>query len=445
MSVHPIDSRIFGTAWGSDELRTLFDDEGRTRGWCEVLAVLAEEEAAVGVIPAVAGPEIARVMRGEPVDLDEVRRGYAETGHSLLGLIRERAPRCRDGAGEWICYGATVQDVADTWYARTLLAVADLAERDLDAIEGRLAQLARAHRSTPMLGRTHGQPGLPITFGFKVAGWLDELRRHRERLAQMRPRLGVGQLAGGVGTLSGYGPRGLELQARVLARLGLGTPAISWTAARDRFAEFVGWLALVTGALDRIGHEVYNLQRPEIGELAEPARGDDVGSITMPQKRNPERAEHLGTLARLVRRDADLLLEALVGDHERDGRSWKSEWAAIPEACLATGAALRLARDLLDGLEVRTEAMRRNLEAHQEEVAAEAVMLALARLVGKQTAHARVHAAAARARDAGRALRDELREDPLTGGLLAAGEIERLLSTPSTGLAEALVDRVLDG
>src|SRR3990170_2395510 len=135
MSVHPIDSRIFGTAWGSDELRTLFDDEGRTRGWCEVLAVLAEEEAAVGIIPAVAGPEIARVMRGEPVDLDEVRRGYAETGHSLLGLIRERARRCRDGAGEWICYGATVQDIADTWCARTLLAVADLAERDLDAIE----------------------------------------------------------------------------------------------------------------------------------------------------------------------------------------------------------------------------------------------------------------------------------------------------------------------
>lgn len=444
MSVHPIDSRIFGAAWGSDELRALFDDEGRTRGWCEVLAVLAEEEAAVGLIPAVAGPEIARVMRGEPVDLDEVRRGYAETGHSLLGLIRERARRCRDGAGEWIGYGATVQDIADTWYARTLLAVADLAERDLDAIEGRLAELARVHRSTPMLGRTHGQAGLPITFGFKVAGWLDELRRHRERLAQMRPRLGVGQLAGGVGTLSGYGPRGLELQARVLARLGLGTPAISWTAARDRFAEFVGWLALVTGALDRIGHEVYNLQRPEIGELAEPARGDDVGSITMPQKRNPERAEHLGTLARLVRRDADLLLEALVGDHERDGRSWKSEWAAIPEACLATGAALRLARELLDGLEVRAEAMRRNLEAHQEEVAAEAVMLALARLVGKQTAHARVHATAARARDAGRALRDELREDSLTGGLLAADELERLLSTPSTGLAEALVDRVLD-
>jgi hypothetical protein len=135
-----------------------------------------------------------------------------------------------------------------------------------------------------------------------------------------------------------------------MARLGLDAPVISWTSARDRFAEFVLWLALVTATLDKIGHEVYNLQRSEIGELAEPATAGDVGSITMPQKRNPERSEHLGTLARLVRRDADLMLESMVGDHERDGRSWKTEWAAIPEACVAAGAALRIARELVGGL-----------------------------------------------------------------------------------------------
>jgi len=443
MSVHPIDSRIFGAAWASDELRPLFEDKGRTRGWCEVLAVLAEEEAGLGIIPADAAPEIARVLRGEPVDLGQVRRATAETNHSLLGLIRVLAARCRGGAGEWICYGATVQDVTDTWYALTLLKVADVAERDLASLEADLATLARAHRSTPMLGRTHGQAGLPITFGYKVAVWVDEIRRHRARLAELRPRLGVGQLAGGVGTLSGYGPRGLELQARVMARLGLGVPDISWTSSRDRFAEFVVWLAFVTALLDRIGQEVYNLQRSEIGELAEPAGAADVGSITMPHKRNPERSEHLGTLARLVRGAADLMLEAMVGDHERDGRSWKLEWAAIPESCVAAGAALLLARELVAGLEVRADAMLRNLYERHEEVAAESIMLALAPLTGKQTAHERVHAAVARARAAGCAFHDELRDDPEIGGRLPEAEIDRLLGAPSTGLAEALVDRVV--
>jgi adenylosuccinate lyase len=443
MSVHPIDSRIFGPAWGREELRVFFEDEGRTRGWCEVLAILAEEEAALGLIPADAAAEIAGVLRGPLPDFDEVRRGAAETGHSLLGLIRAQARRCRAGAGEWICYGATVQDVTDTWYAHSLVSVADLAEHDLSLLEADLVALARAHRSTPMIGRTHGQAGLPITFGYKVAVWVDELRRHRQRLAEIRPRLRVGQLAGGVGTLSGYGPRGLELQARVLARMGLEAPAISWTSARDRFAEFVTWLALVTATLDKIGQEVYNLQRSEIGELAEPATAGDVGSITMPQKRNPERSEHLGTLARLVRRDADLMLEAMVGDHERDGRSWKSEWAAIPEACVAGGAALRVARELIAGLEVRPQAMLRNLGAWHEQVAGEAVMLALAGRTGKQTAHERVHEALARARDGERPLLDVLRDDPGIGGVLPPGDVERLIASPSTGLAEALVDRVL--
>jgi len=443
MSVHPIDSQVFGSGWASDELRPLFDDAGRTRGWCEVLAVLAEEEARLGIIPADASTEIARVLRGEPVDLEEVRRATAETNHSLLGLIRVLAGRCRNGAGEWICYGATVQDVSDTWYALTLLKVADVAERDLIAIEADLVALARSHRSTPMLGRTHGQAGLPITFGFKVAGWADEIRRHQARLTELRPRLGVGQLAGGVGTLSGYGPQGLELQARVMGRLCLAVPEISWTSSRDRFAEFVVWLAFVTALLDRIGHEVYNLQRSEIGELAEHAGAGDVGSITMPQKRNPERSEHLGTLARLVRSDADMMLEGLVGDHERDGRSWKLEWAAIPEACVATGAALLSARELIAGLEVRVDTMLRNLNQNQEEVAAESIMLALAPLIGKQTAHERVHAAVARAHAAGRSTREELRDDPEVGGRLPEAEIDRLLGSPSTALAEVLVDRVV--
>ena len=216
--------------------------------------------------------------------------------------------------------------------------------RDLTAIEGSLLALAREHRDTVMLGRTHGQPGLPITFGFKAAGWAAEIKRHLQRVDEAEPRLAVGQLAGAVGTLSAYGEHGPELQRRLLDRLGLGVPDISWLTARDRIAELTTLLALATGTLAKIGNEVYNLQRPEIGELSEAPTAGVVGSITMPQKRNPERSEHLVTLARVVRAAAGLALEGLVGEHERDGAAWKTEWAFLPEACSAAAVVARRRR-----------------------------------------------------------------------------------------------------
>jgi adenylosuccinate lyase len=176
-----------------------------------------------------------------------------------------------------------------------------------------------------MCGRTHGQPGLPITFGFKAATWLDELERHRQRLSEMKPRLEVGQLGGGVGSLSSLGSHALALQKTVLQRLGLNAPAISWTSTRDRYAEWLNVLAMMTSTGDRIGQEIVNLQRPEIGELSEGFIAGAIGSITMPQKRNPEISEHLGSLSRVIRHHAAHMAENLVHSHERDGRSWKGE------------------------------------------------------------------------------------------------------------------------
>ena len=152
-----------------------------------------------------------------------------------------------------------------------------------------------------MCGRTHGQPGLPITFGFKAAVWASELARHRERLAQLRPRVEVVQLGGALGTMEFWGEQALPLLDGFAARLGLGAPDIPWITARDRVAEFLVFLALVTGTLAKIGNEVFELQRPEIGEVGEPIVAGTVGSITMPHKRNPEFSEQLDTLARVVR------------------------------------------------------------------------------------------------------------------------------------------------
>jgi adenylosuccinate lyase len=295
-----------------------------------------------------------------------------------------------------------------------------------------------------MCGRTHGQPGLPITFGFKAAGWLDEVQRHRQRLEEIGARLGVGQLAGGVGSLSSFGPDALMLQQRFFEKLGLAAPAVSWTASRDRLAEWLNLLALIAATADRIGHEIYNLQRPEIGELREGFVPGTVGSITMPQKRNPEIAEHLGTLARVVRYHAAHMSENLVHDHERDGRAWKGEWVILPGACLATGKALALLHSLLEHLEVNVERMRDNLLATKGFVQAERVMLALAPKLGKQSAHALVYRVAMEATERGIPLRDAVLGEPEIVAQLGASGIESLVDVEhSTGCCAQMVDRVL--
>jgi adenylosuccinate lyase len=384
---------IFGHLWETAETRELFGDEGRTRMWLSIIGALAAEQGALGLIPAAVADEIEARTR-EPIDLEAVGEETRGTGHSTLGLIRVLP--VSDEARQWVYYGATVQDVADTWTGLVAQRMLAIAERDLGRIEAALVELALRHRDAVMLGRTHGQPGLPITFGFKASVWIAELRRHLARVREGRPRLEVGQLAGAVGTLSAWGEQGPELQRRVLERLGLGVPDTSWLTARDRVAELAGLLALITATLAKFGNEVYNLQRPEIGELSEAPSDGVVGSITMPQKRNPERSEHLVTLARVVRADAALALEGMVAEHERDGAAWKTEWALLPRACGAAAVGLALGAELAAGLTVDEARMRANVEAQGEYVLAEPAMLALGAEIGPRRAHELIHAAAAR-------------------------------------------------
>lgn len=448
MTARFTESVVYGSAWAHPEVAALFEEHARVRAWLELFAHLAEVEGELGLIPSGAAAAIASTCRALAVDdglLAEARAGFLETGHSIAGLIRAVARRCPGDTGQWIWYGATVQDLTDTWFMATLERVRHILSRDLDRLADTLARLASQHRGTVMAGRTHGQLGLPITFGFKAAGWLAEINRHQARLDELAARMGVGQLAGGVGSLSGFGPHGLVIQERFLARVGLRPPTISWTASRDVLAEWCTFLALLTGTLDRIAHEIYVLQRPEIGELREGFAEGTIGSITMPHKRNPERSEHIGTLARVTRYAAALMLEGLGHEHERDGRSWKAEWQAIPEATLAATGALGQTCQLMEGLVVDTHRMAANLAGGGQAVASEAVMLALAQRMGKLSAHEHVYRLAMDASATGRSFRETVLSDPLAVSLLGRDRLLELLDSPSTGACEALVDRVLDG
>lgn len=443
MSSQIADSALYGHLWTTPEVADWFSDEGRLAAWLDVLATLAEAQADLDLIPDEAAHAIRDGALLERLSIAEVGERTREAGHSTLGLIRCLREILPEHAGEWVYYGATVQDLTDTWTGLTLRHLGDILDRDLQRLQAAALALADEHRDTVMCGRTHGQPGLPITFGFKAAVWADELGRHRERLAQGRRRWEVAQLCGALGTGQFWGGAAVDLLEAFADRLGLDAPAIPWLTARDRVAEFTHLLALVTGTLAKVGNEVYELQRPEIGELREPFRHGQVGSITMPHKRNPELSEQLDTLARVVRADAGLAVEGVVSQHERDGRAWKTEWELLPGAAGAAAAALRFGIELLEGLQVDADRMAANLAARGGYVMSEPVMRALADRLGKHVAHEAVYEATMRGIDEGLDLREALLADPTVSAELDADEIDALLDPRgAVGAAGELIDRV---
>jgi adenylosuccinate lyase len=428
-------SRLYAHLWGTPELDALFDERAMLQRWLDVLVALAKAQASLGIVPVSSAEALAGAARVDALDLDYVAEQTRLTSHSTLGLIRGLRRVLPEQIREHVYVGATVQDVSDTWFGLVMRDVGAIVWRDVRALEGRLLELAARHRDTVMAGRTHGQPGVPITFGFKVASWADEMRRHVQRLAEGRPRWVVGQLGGAVGGLGFFGAQGPELRARFCAELRLADPGISWLTSRDRIAEFGSVLAMVCGTLGRIGGEVYELSRPEIGELAEAAPRGAVSSITMPHKRNPEGSEHLDTLARLARAASAVLVEGMVAGHERDGRAWKAEWLALPEVCQLTGAALRQAGALLDGLEVHPAAMAGTVRRYGPELGSERVLAELSARIGKHRAQQALH----------ELLREE-RRDLAAGlsarGLASAAEVRRWRASPSVEAAAAMVDQV---
>ena len=434
MDAHLIDSAVYGHGWSTPESMALFAERARLSRWVHVLKALAAAQAELGIIPDAS----ARAIDGldaASLDPDAVGAETRRTSHSAMGLVRELQARLPEHAREHVYYGATVQDVSDTAAALEMRAVAEIVWRDLRAVEGSLLELAVRHRDTPMLGRTHGQPGAPVTFGFKAATWADETARNLERWRQSRPRLAVGQLAGAVGVLGFYDELGPELRRAFCSRLGLGEPAISWLTARDRIAEFASNAALASATMARVANEVYNLQRREIGEAAEAASGATVGSFTMPHKRNPERSEQIVTLARLVRSAAGVLIETMVGDHERDGRTWKTEWVLLPELCHYLLAQLSLARGLAAGIEVDAEAMAANL-AKTGDFGSQELLKRLSARLGKHRANDELQHAYRLARESGRPLGQILE------GVATPAEMEGL-DRPATGAAAAMVDAVV--
>jgi 3-carboxy-cis,cis-muconate cycloisomerase len=444
MNAHVIDSVLFRDQFGTPEMRTIFSDVATIQRWLDVEAALARVEARLGIIPDAAARAITEAARVERMDIAELKRGVDETSHPLVPLINQLARACPDGLGEYVHWGATTQDIMDTAVVLQLRDALTILDRQLEDLVTVLVELVERHRSTPMAGRTHGQHALPITLGFKLAVFVAELRRHRERLRDLRPRLLVVQLSGAVGTLAALGEHGRAVQEGLAAELGLGVPAISWHSARDAFAEFTCLAAMIGQTCARAANEVILLQKTEVGELEEPNTEHSVGSSTMPQKRNPMVCEAIVAVGRILAAQPAIAIGALVHQHERDMSAWQAEWAFIPETAILASGALHNTRHVFSDITIRPERMRANLGLTNGLINAEAVMIRLAERVGRQRAHSLVRRAARTSFESGRPFAECLREIPevlehLEGDLLDA------LLRPEAYLGEALaaVDRVL--
>ncbi len=432
MDAHMIDSGIFGHQWTTPEARAIFAEPARVARWVEVLIALARAQADCGIIPQSALSDIEALARTQ-LPLEEIAERTRATSHSTLGMIQVLREHLPQESREYVYYGTTVQDITDTAQVLELRAVARLIWRDLWQIEADLLDLAETHRETPMVGRTHGQPGSPISFGLKAAVWADEVGRHLHRLKDGRDRWLVGQLAGAVGSLGFFGDQALHLRKTFCVELGLGEPDISWINARDRLAEFAHLLAMSSATLARMSNEVFTLQRLEIGELAEKTNPNTVGSITMPHKRNPEASEQIVALARLIRANAAILTETMVQENERDARGWKVEWAVFPELCHYTLAATSMSRQLVAGLEVNTDAMARNLG---DTAGSERVLSRMSDRLGKHVAQGALQDAFLKARDTDASVHDTLAH------IATADELTEL-ARPDIGASAEMVDRVI--
>ncbi len=438
-----INSVLFRDAFGTPAMREVFSDHAMVGRYIEVEIALAKAEATCGVIPAEAAAAIAKHPGISALDFDLLRKETDNVGYPILPLVHQMSRQCGE-AGRYVHWGATTQDIMDTATVLQLREGLRLIEQDLAELRRILADLSRRYRDTPMAGRTHLQQALPVTFGYKIAIWLAMFDRHAERLAQLKPRVLVGQFAGAAGTLASLGDKGLDVQQALCEELDLGVPVSTWHVARDGFAEAVNFLALVTGSLGKIALDIMIMASTEFGEVYEPFVKGRGASSTMPQKRNPISSELMLAAAKAVRQHAGLMLDAAIQDFERATGPWHAEWIAIPESFVLTAGALHQAKFALGGLIVDEAQMAKNLDISRGLIVAEAVMMGLAPQLGRQEAHDVVYDACRRANEQHITLAQALLVDPQVTDRIDRATIERLTSPGNyLGLAPDMVDRVI--
>jgi 3-carboxy-cis,cis-muconate cycloisomerase len=438
------DSAVFRDIFTTEAMRNVFSDENRVQKYLDFEAALARAQARLKIIPQEAADEVVKHCDAKEYDMAKLKEATERIGTPVLPMVQQLVKLCKDGLGEWSHWGATTQDITDTATVLQLREALAIIETDINAIADALAALAKKYRDTPMAGRSNLQQAVPITFGYKMATLLAGFERHKQRLAELKPRVLVGEFGGAAGTLSSLGKDGLRVQVELMKELQLGQPAIAWHTVRDCIAEVGCFLGLVTGSCGKIAFDVKLLMQTEVEEVYEPFHQGRGSSSTMPQKRNPISSVYITAQTAMVRQLVAALLEAMIEDHERATGPWEIEWIALPEIFMLSAGAISQTRFLVEGLQVNEKKMRANLDITNGLIMSEAVMMGLGAAMGRNRAHDVVYDVCREVVKTGRPLLDLLEENKEISKH-ADGKMLAKLVDPANylGVAGEMVDRVL--
>jgi adenylosuccinate lyase len=354
-------------------MKRIWSDENKFGKWLEVEIAVCEAWADLGAIPKKALPKI-KLAR---VNLKRMEEILKETHHDMTAFLGAVAESMGEES-RYIHLGLTSSDVIDTALSLQLIEATELLDQDIKELVAVLAEMAMKYKYCPMIGRTHGVHAEPISFGLKLALWLEEMQRNRQRLADAERAIAAGKISGAVGTYAMLLP---EVEEKACARLKLVPATVSsQVLQRDRHAQFVTTLAIIAGSLEKFATEIRNLQRTETREVEEPFEKGQTGSSAMPHKRNPELSERICGMARLVRGYAVTAMENIALWHERDISHSSAERIILPDSCLILDYSLSLLTSIMKGLQVYPQRMKKNMQLTKGLIFSQRVMLAL---VGK--------------------------------------------------------------
>jgi 3-carboxy-cis,cis-muconate cycloisomerase len=347
MSTSPFDHPMLSALLGDSVISAEFTFEAELKHMLAFEAALAEAEAAEGVIPPASAAALAAAIRRFHPELGRLAEGTARDGVVVPGLVAQLRAAVGDPLSRHVHFGATSQDLIDSSLFIRLERVSRELDRRLADLIGRLDRLEAAEGSRRVMGHTRMQRARPISFAHKIAAWREPLRRHRQRLVELAPRVFVLQFGGAVGDRAELGPGASAVADRLADALQLRRSDSARHAERDGVAEFAGWLSMISGSLGKLGQDVALMAQSEVGELRLSGGG---GSSAMPGKHNPVAAEMLVALARFNAGLIGAMHQALIHENERSGSAWTLEWMTLPQMCIATGAGLRHGAALIEAI-----------------------------------------------------------------------------------------------
>lgn len=402
------------------EMKRIWSDENKFSKWLDVEIAVCEAWAELGVIPRSAIPRI-KLAKCNLKRMEEILK---ETHHDMTAFLGAVAESIGEES-RFIHLGLTSSDVMDTALGLQMVEATELLAQDIKELIAVLAQKAIEHKYTPMVGRTHGIHAEPITFGLKLALWVEEMRRNLQRLTEAKRNIAVGKISGAVGTYATVPP---EIEQKVCRKLGLEpAPVSSQILQRDRHAQFVTTLAIIASSLEKFATEIRALQKTEVGEVGEPFGTKQTGSSAMPHKRNPELCERICGLARLVRGFALTSMENIALWHERDISHSSTERIIIPDSCLLLDYCLNLFTSIMKGLEVYPRRMKKNLALSKGLIFSQRVMLALIdKGLSRQKAYELVQRNTLKAWKGNKNFLNLLKADPEVTAILPEAELESL-------------------